>query len=89
MKIGISGAGGQLGRGATDLLLERVAPGDLVLVTHDPSQLGDYAAMGADVREGSIDDADGLRTAYRGVDRLLTFVRERLVARLVPLSLAD
>ena len=71
MKIGISGAGGQLGRGTTDLLLDRVAPDDLVLVTHDPSQLGDYAAKGADVREGSIDDANGLRAAYRGVDRLL------------------
>lgn len=71
MKIGISGAGGQLGRQATDLLLERVAPGDLVLVTRDPTQLGAYAEKGADVRAGNYDDPDGLRTAYRGVDRLL------------------
>ena len=71
MKIGISGAGGQLGRGAADLLLERVAPADLVLVTRDPGQLGAYAERGADVREGNYDDPDGLRAAYRGVDRLL------------------
>jgi uncharacterized protein YbjT (DUF2867 family) len=33
MTIGISGASGQLGRATTDLLLERVEPGELVLVT--------------------------------------------------------
>ena len=71
MTIGISGAAGQLGRATTDLLLERVEPGDLVLVTRDPAQLDAYAAQGADVRPGNFDDADGLREAYRGVDTLL------------------
>ena len=71
MTIGISGAGGQLGRTTTDLLLERVAPGDLVLVTRDPAQLDAYAGRGADVRRGDFDDPDGLRGAYRGVDTLL------------------
>jgi NAD(P)H dehydrogenase (quinone) len=71
MTIGISGAGGQLGRATTDFLLERVAPGDLVLVTRDPAQLDAYAARGADVRRGDFDDPDGLREAYRGVDTLL------------------
>ena len=71
MKIGISGAGGQLGRGTADLLLERVAPSDLVLVTRDPAALDAYAERGAAVRAGNYDDPDGLREAYRGVDRLL------------------
>jgi NAD(P)H dehydrogenase (quinone) len=71
MTIGISGAGGQLGRATTDLLLERVAPGDLVLVTRDPAQLQAYADKGAAVRPGNYDDPEGLRQAYRGVDRLL------------------
>ena len=71
MTIGISGASGQLGRATADLLLERVDPGDLVLVTRDPSQLDAYAAKGAAVRPGNYDDPDGLREAYHGVDTLL------------------
>ena len=71
MTIGISNASGQLGRGTADLLLDRVAPGDLVLVTRDPSQLSAYAERGADVRQGDFDDPDGLRESYRGVDTLL------------------
>lgn len=71
MTIGISGAAGQLGRATTDLLLERVDPRDLVLVTRDPAQLAAYAERGAAVRRGDYDDPDGLREAYSGVDSLL------------------
>lgn len=71
MTIGISNASGQLGRATTDLLLERVEPGDLVLVTRDPAQLEPYAERGAAVRPGDFDDPEGLREAYRGVDTLL------------------
>jgi NAD(P)H dehydrogenase (quinone) len=53
------------------LLLERVEPGELVLVTRDPAQLDAYAERGANVRRGDFDDPEGLREAYRGVDRLL------------------
>jgi NAD(P)H dehydrogenase (quinone) len=71
MTIGISGASGQLGRATADLLLERVEPGDLVLVTRDPAQLDAYAGRGVAVRQGNYDDPAGLREAYRGVDTLL------------------
>ena len=69
--IGISGASGQLGRATTDLLLERVEPNTLVLVTRDPAQLQAYADRGVEVRRGDFDDPAGLRDAYRGVDALL------------------
>ena len=71
MTIGISNASGQLGRATTDLLLDRVDQGGLVLVTRDPAQLDAYAERGADVRRGDFDDPEGLREAYRGVDTLL------------------
>lgn len=71
MTIGISGAAGQLGRATTDLLLERVEPGDLVLVTRVPAQLDAYAQRGVAVRPGNFDDPEGLRDAYRSVDTLL------------------
>jgi NAD(P)H dehydrogenase (quinone) len=71
MTIGISGASGQLGHAVADLLLERVEPGELVLVTRNPALLSGYADRGAAVRQGDFDDPQGLREAYRGVDRLL------------------
>jgi len=71
MTIGISGASGQLGRATTDLLLERVRPSELVLVTRDAAQLQAYAERGVEVRRGDFDDPEGLRGAYRGVDTLL------------------
>jgi NAD(P)H dehydrogenase (quinone) len=69
--IGISNASGQLGHLTADLLLERIDPGDLVLVTRDPSRLADYAGRGVAVRRGDFDDPDSLREAYAGVDALL------------------
>jgi NAD(P)H dehydrogenase (quinone) len=69
--IGISGASGQLGRATTDLLLERVGPDELVLVTRDPAQLQAYADRGVAVRRGDFDDPDTLRAAYGGIDSLL------------------
>lgn len=71
MKIGISGAAGQLGRATTDLLLGRVDPSDLVLVTRDPGRLQPYAERGIDVRRGDFDDSAAMRAAFRGVDTLL------------------
>src|ERR1041384_2266018 len=71
MTIGISGAGGQLGRATTDPLLDRVVPSELVLVTRDPSQLQGYADRGVDVRAGDYRNPAGLPDAYRGVDTLL------------------
>jgi len=71
MTIGISNASGQLGRQAADLLLERVEPSELVLVTRDPSNLDSYAQRGVSVRPGNFDDPAGLRDAYKGVERLL------------------
>jgi NAD(P)H dehydrogenase (quinone) len=71
MTIGISNASGQLGRLTADLLLERIEPGQLVLVTRDPSQLDAYAERGVSVRRGDFDDVASLREAYRGVETLL------------------
>jgi NAD(P)H dehydrogenase (quinone) len=48
MTIGITGASGHLGRRTTDALLERVDPGDLVLVTRDPSKLSEAGAAHLD-----------------------------------------
>ena len=71
MKLVVSGASGQFGRKATQLLLERVGPEDLILVTRNPDSLAEARAHGADVRFGDFDDPESLVPAFAGGDRLL------------------
>lgn len=71
MSIAIAGASGNLGRRTADILLERVDPSDLVLVTRDPAKLEDYASRGVQVRFGDFDQPARLPTAFAGVERLL------------------
>lgn len=70
--IAITGAGGQLGRRAAELALERLgADQRLVLVSRDPSRLTDLAERGALARHGDFDAPETLAEAFAGVDRLL------------------
>jgi NAD(P)H dehydrogenase (quinone) len=81
MSIVITGASGQLGRMAAERVLDSVDPGEVVLVTRDPDQLGDFAARGADVRQGDFDDPDGLLAAFAGGERLLLISTDKIGSR--------
>lgn len=67
MKIGISGASGNLGQGVLAHIKERDASVDLVGISRTPGNLGD----GIESRHGDYDRPDTLATAYAGLDRLL------------------
>jgi len=71
MKIVITGASGQFGRRAVELLLERVAPEDMILLTRNPAKLAEFAARGAQVREGDFDRPETLAAALKGAQRML------------------
>jgi NAD(P)H dehydrogenase (quinone) len=71
MTIAITGAAGHLGRLTAQLVLDRVAAGEVVLVTRRPDALADLADAGATVRHGDFDDPESLPAAFAGVDRLL------------------
>ena len=72
MSIVISGASGQLGRRVTQLLLDRVDPAELVVVTRTPEKLEDVARLGVPVRRGDFDDDPAvLAESFRGGERLL------------------
>jgi len=71
MSIVISGASGQLGRQVTELLLDRVDPSELVLVTRSPDKLEDVGKRGVQIRTGDFEDPAGLAAAFRGGERLL------------------
>ena len=71
MRIVISGASGHFGSAATELLLDRISPSDLILVTRKPDQLARFADSGVAVRYGDFDDTGALEKAFTGGDTLL------------------
>lgn len=71
MTIAITGAAGHLGRLTAQLVLDRVPPGEVVLVTRRPEAIADLADAGATVRRGDFDEPESLGVAFAGVDRLL------------------
>ncbi|MGH8219928.1 MAG: NAD(P)H-binding protein [Steroidobacteraceae bacterium] len=71
MRIAITGASGQYGRKLTELLLARVSPSDLILVTRRPERLRPSSERGIEVRYGDFDRPERMREAFAGVERLL------------------
>ena len=71
MSIAITGASGQLARLTTEALLEKVDPGDLILVTRTPEALAELAARGVDVRAGDFGAPESLPAAFAGAEKLL------------------
>jgi NAD(P)H dehydrogenase (quinone) len=69
--IVVTGASGQLGRLVVQELLERVSPGEVVLVTRRPEHLRDLADRGLAVRHGDFDDPASLVEAFAGAKRVL------------------
>ena len=50
MSIIVTGASGQFGRAAAELLLARVAPADLILTSRTPDKLADLEKPGCPAR---------------------------------------
>lgn len=71
MSIVITGASGRLGRRVSELLLDRVDPPELILVTRNPERLEDFDGRGAQVREGDFDNPAGLAESFEGGERML------------------
>lgn len=82
MTIIITGASGNFGRCAAELLLETIPPGDLVLVSRTPDKLSDLATRGCIVRHGDFDDPASLVAAFEGGDRLLLISGTRVGKRI-------
>ncbi len=67
----MTGASGQLGRKVADLLLERLEPSEIVLLTRTPEALASYSARGAVVRRADFDEPGSLTEAFSGAERAL------------------
>ena len=71
MKIGVTGASGQLGRLVVQQLLERCQAADLVAIVRDPAKGADLVGAGVEVRTADYEDRAALDMAVTGLDRLL------------------
>jgi NAD(P)H dehydrogenase (quinone) len=72
----VTGASGNLGRRAVELLIEAKA-GKVIAGTRDPSKIADLAAKGAETRKVDFDDP-ALAGSFEGVDRLLLISTDAL-----------
>jgi NAD(P)H dehydrogenase (quinone) len=88
MTIAITGAAGQLGRLTAQLVLDRVAADEVVLVTRRPEAIADLADAGATVRHGDFDDPSSLAGAFEGCERMLLISADVLGNRVAQHSAA-
>jgi NAD(P)H dehydrogenase (quinone) len=71
MRIGVTGASGQLGMATVRHLLSRASASDIVAITRTPDKLAAFSSQGVNVRAGDFNDAAGLAKAFNGIERLL------------------
>ena len=66
MKIGVTGASGQLGRLVVQQLLGKCPATDVVAIVRDPAKAADLAAAGVEIRVADYDDRASLDAAAAG-----------------------
>jgi NAD(P)H dehydrogenase (quinone) len=71
MKIGITGAGGQMGAALLRYALDRTAGANIVAVTRDLKKLEAFSASGIEARAGDFNQPAGLAAAFEGIERLV------------------
>ncbi len=81
-KIVITGASGQYGRQATDMLIEKGLADKRSLISRTPPKLADRAAQGCDVRYGDYDKPETLTAAVAGAEKMLLISGTRVGARI-------
>jgi uncharacterized protein YbjT (DUF2867 family) len=72
MKIAVTGPSGNVGRALTSKLLD--AGAEVHLLAHDGAKVGNFAAMGARVHEGRLEDPDDVARATQGADALFWII---------------
>ena len=81
MKIGVTGASGQLGRLVVEQLLERCQATDVVAIVRDPGKAADLSGAGVEIRVADYDDRPSLDAAIAGLDKLLLISSNELGRR--------
>ena len=71
MKIGITGAGGQLGSALVRCALGRTSGSNIVAITRNPAKLEQFSQKGIHVRTGDFNEPSALAAAFREIERLV------------------
>jgi NAD(P)H dehydrogenase (quinone) len=71
MKIGITGAGGQMGTALLRHALARTSAANIVAITRNPAKLQPFSQRGIDVRAGDFSQAAALPAAFQDIERLV------------------
>lgn len=80
--IAVTAASGQLGRHVINALLKQgVAPTELIVAVRSPEKVDDMADRGIHVRQADYDRPETLRSALKGVDKLLLISASELGKR--------
>jgi len=60
-----------MGRQVARLVLEKLPPSELILVTRNPASLAEFASRGVQIRPGDFDKPDTLAKAFAGGEKML------------------
>lgn len=71
MKIGITGASGQLGTALVRHALERTSAANIVAITRSTGKPEPFSQQGVEVRAGDFSQATSLAAAFRDIERLV------------------
>ncbi|WP_321390742.1 SDR family oxidoreductase [Emcibacter sp.] len=77
----ITGASGQFGRAAAELLLQKVPAGQIILTSRSPEKLAEFKKQGAHVRYADFDDTESLGSAFEGGTKMLLISTARVGTR--------
>ena len=69
--IAITGASGNLGQSTIKFLLKKIEPSKIVAIVRNPKKLNDLKDTGIETRKADYDDFESLKTALKGIKRLL------------------
>ncbi|WP_333801960.1 NAD(P)H-binding protein [Sphingobacterium multivorum] len=68
----VTGATGNLGKATIDSLLNRgIAPNNITALVRDESKAAELKSKGLQIKLGDYQDLESLKSAFRGVDKLL------------------
>ena len=80
MKIGVTGATGQLGRMVVDKLEEKVSADSVVALVRNPEKA---TGMGVEVRSFDYNQSENLALSLQGIDKLLLIIAVPLKSKIV------
>lgn len=69
--IAITGANGNLGKATIKILLQKVAPTNIIAIVRNPETVNDFKEQGVIIRQADYNNYDTLKQVFKGVETVL------------------